>query len=134
MPRLAITERVSLEGFADGWGADCYVTVLPLTYDEFKSFQDMKGKVEEADSGTVVDTMIDLVEKHIISGKVMAFDDNNQTILTDLDPQDIRQSVGLASHLFAEIAGVVDPKVSSTTTVNQPTSDSSTSPSSDTNS
>lgn len=113
MRRLAITKRVSLEGIADGWGSDCYALVTPASYAEYIDFASLSEAGKS--NAELLQFQLDFVKKHLVSGKVNVVDDNGDTVLDDLLPEDVDASKELADKLFTEIVGVnLDPKASST--------------------
>jgi hypothetical protein len=113
MRRLAITKRVSLEGIAEGWGSECYALVTPASYAEYIEFAGLSdaGKT----NAELLQFQLDFVKKHLAGGKVNVLNDKGETVLDNIESEDIDASKDLADKLFTEIVGVnLDPKASST--------------------
>lgn len=114
MRRLAITKRISLEGIAEGWGSECYALVTPATYAEYIEFAGLNDQGKT--NAELLQFQLDFVKKHLVSGKVNVLNDADESVLDDIQPEDIDASKDLADKLFTEIVGVnLDPKASSTT-------------------
>ena len=123
--RLALTKRVSLDGFADGWGSDCYAVVLQAGYAEYSDFLE-----RDTTAMTKLEQMrfqFDFVKERLVGGKVIILDtDTSKQRLDDLQKDDIEGSLDLCNRLFAEIAGVkFDPKVGTTAQLNESEPDES---------
>lgn len=132
--RLAIAKRVSLAEVAEGW-QDCYGIVSQLSYLERSEIIDTKPNFKTEVEATHY--MNDLVKKHIVTGKVMAFNEDGSEETVDLTSEDIDGSASreLVEILFNAILGVSEnPKASSTPTETSSTLAPTTAPLESTNS
>lgn len=106
--RLAITKRISLEGIADGWTAECFALVMPATYPEYIAISDAEETMKKTE---VAAKNIEFVKAHIVSGRVMVLDDDGSLVLGDLLLDDVDSFTELANKLYLELMGVTaDPK------------------------
>jgi hypothetical protein len=110
MPRrLAVTKRITLGGIGEGWTDEAYVLVIPATPADFDSIQDF-DTVDHTPQEQIK-FQNDFSRARILSGKVFTFDDNNNLVLDDYQPDDLEAMPDLANKIFLEINGItLDPK------------------------
>lgn len=108
--RVAILKKVSLSGFADGWGDDCFVIVQPASYKQFKEYT--QTKVEEMDEAQGIDLITTLVKEQFVSGRIMIIGDDNKPVIADMEKGDLDSlGIDMLNELFTKIMGVnYDPK------------------------
>lgn len=117
--RVAITRKVSLAEFADGWD-DCFAIV---TLADFSEMQEIAAK--DFKSLTDIEAVgfeIEVVMKHFVSGKINVINDAGQAELVDMVAADVQAGPKIADRLYAVIMGVtLDPKGTETAVTNSPT-------------
>lgn len=106
--RVALTRKVSLADYADGWD-DCYAIVTLAGFDEVSEAAD-----NDYSKNTNLENVayeIEVVKRHFVSGKIRVLGENGQPELVDMTSDDVRASIPIADKLYAVIMGLtLDPK------------------------
>lgn len=108
--RVAILKKISLEGLADGWGADCFVMVQPASYKQFKEYT--ATDVEKLDEAQGIDLITKMIKAQYVSGQIMIIGDNGKPVNAPAEVGDIDSlGVEMLNTIFTGIMGVnYDPK------------------------
>lgn len=121
--RIAITRKVSLADYADGWD-DCYAIVTLADFHEKSETQSIKDKITAMTDIEATKFMLDVDMKHFVSGKIQVLDAADTPELVAMKAEDIATSERIISDLYLTIMGVtLDPKATQTTTDTSPTPD-----------
>lgn len=109
VPRLGLIKRMSLEGVADGWGADCFMLYRPASIAKLKEFKTLKDNLSDEEG---LDYMTQFVKDHLVRGRVMVLDDNGDLVEGDLSAAHVDEcDADTLSFMFSEMLGVtLDPK------------------------
>lgn len=108
--RVAILKKISLEGLADGWGADCFIMVQPASYKQFKEYT--QTDVEKLDEAAGIDLITKMIKEQYVSGQIMIMGEDNKPVNAEAEVDDIDSlGVEMLNTIFTGIMGVnYDPK------------------------
>ena len=112
--RIAITKRIDLSDIAEGWD-DCYAVVTVATIGDVQAMATADVKAMNDTDATA--TAVKLAKDHFVKGRIRVLNDEGESELQPMEPDDIEASVELFTRISAAVTGViVDPKASSTAT------------------
>lgn len=113
--RVAITKKVSLAEFSDGWD-DCFVLIVPATFREVNAYLEDGEKRKGNTPSQDMEVQTSIIRTHFICGKIMALDESDKPELVDMTPEDSEVSIAISNKLFNEVMGFnLDPKGSQKT-------------------
>lgn len=118
--RPAATRTLSLAPYGDDL-KDCYAVFVLARFEEMTQLT-----VDEQKHKSVEDQLkfrLEIAKKHFVRGQINVLDDNGQVVPAEMVPDDLGTTPGLVQDAYMTIIGVTpDPKVTSTTMVESPTS------------
>lgn len=102
--RVGIVKRVSLEGMSDGWGADCFVLVQGVGYDEFKRFKNLDTSKIDEEAG--LDLMVDFIKQHFVNGFIMYIGEDGELFRDRVEAADVNAlDMSMIHKIFMEMTG-----------------------------
>lgn len=108
MRQVAFTKRVNLSELSEGFD-ECYALVRPATRAEYSEAMDFD--IEHTTREEQDKYEFEFIKSHFVSGKILVRNDEGNTELVDMEPDDVETSMALANKLYFEILGLkLDPK------------------------
>jgi hypothetical protein len=117
--RVAVTRKVDLAEYGDGL-SESYAIVTMADLQEVSEISELE--FEKMTNLEATRRMLDIAQKHFISGKIAILSPSGGLELVDMEPGDIQSSARIVGALYSAVMGVIpDPKDISTPTVTSPT-------------
>lgn len=106
--RITAVKKSSLDGLAEGWGAECFAIVRQASYDDMRAIDEIDPLKEQ---GKAVELQEKIVTEHFISGKIKVWNTNGEQELVEMTREDATASIAVCDKLYADIIGLdLDPK------------------------
>lgn len=107
--RLVGVQRLSLEGFGDGWGDECYALYAPASYADTLEINDLD--VSKLTKREQIEVELKMVRDHFVGGKIKAYTASGEQELSDMTEDDAVATIAIADAIYAAIMGFdFDPK------------------------